>query len=304
MNTLLIGDHQQLPPFELYSIETSLQKSIKKIFNNKHGKTRNQRIIKDLEIAPWCDTVDYEETQNNAYQASKPYLQPFNYWFKQNNESSSTLRNEWRMFQELSDIIGTTFYKGPFNWKKQNKYTDQQLPKPWKNNSRLLLVDHLHASLGKAQERHTRGGSLRNQGEIKTAVKIFKDLTRKNYDVVFLSPYLGQVKAMRSKVPKKHHHIIRTVDGFQGREADFIILSLVRNNTRTGNRRWGFVSDPRRLNVALSRAREAIVILTSVQHIEETDWEQKNNHLSQLLESISHRGKIVNSSDIMEEFFD
>ena len=123
-------------------------------------------------------------------------------------------------------------------------------------------------------------------------------MVKKEFDVVFLSPYLGQIKSMRRKVPRKYWNRIRTVDGFQGREADFIILSLVRNNNRTGNRRWGFVSDPRRLNVALSRAREAMIILTSVQHIEETDWEKGNNHLSKLLEFVKQLGKIL----IVSEF--
>ena len=51
---------------------------------------------------------------------------------------------------------------------------------------------------------------------------------------------------------------VRTIDGFQGEECDVIYISLVRSNP---NQEIGFLSDIRRMNVAITRAKRKLVVI-------------------------------------------
>lgn len=88
-------------------------------------------------------------------------------------------------------------------------------------------------------------------------------------DVGLISPYRAQVQYLRGLIrrtpffkPFRHLISVNTVDGFQGRERDVIVISLVRSND-AGD--IGFLRDLRRMNVAITRARMKLIIIGSVQ---------------------------------------
>lgn len=72
-----------------------------------------------------------------------------------------------------------------------------------------------------------------------------------------LTPYVAQVKRLKGLL-KEPGLEVGTVDGFQGREKEAVVLSLVRSNERG---EIGFLRDLRRLNVALTRARRLLVVV-------------------------------------------
>ena len=73
-----------------------------------------------------------------------------------------------------------------------------------------------------------------------------------------MSPYRAQVVAIQEKLGSKYEKSVgfavkvMSIDGFQGGEEDIIIISTVRSNNGGS---IGFISDPKRANVALTRAR-------------------------------------------------
>jgi superfamily I DNA and/or RNA helicase len=72
-----------------------------------------------------------------------------------------------------------------------------------------------------------------------------------------IAPYAAQVRLLRDRlgVPGLE---VDSVDGFQGREKEAVVLSLVRSNPEG---EVGFLADVRRMNVALTRARRKLLVL-------------------------------------------
>jgi predicted DNA helicase len=75
--------------------------------------------------------------------------------------------------------------------------------------------------------------------------------------IAVISPYSAQVRLLRERLPLPEMEI-DSVDGFQGREKEAVIVSLVRSN-REGE--IGFLEDVRRMNVALTRARRKLIVI-------------------------------------------
>ena len=76
-------------------------------------------------------------------------------------------------------------------------------------------------------------------------------------DIAVISPYAAQVRWLRERAPDPAIEI-DTVDGFQGREKEAIVISLVRSNREC---EIGFLTDTRRMNVALTRARRKLIVI-------------------------------------------
>jgi ATP-dependent RNA/DNA helicase IGHMBP2 len=72
-----------------------------------------------------------------------------------------------------------------------------------------------------------------------------------------IAPYSAQVKLLRDLLPVPGLEI-DSVDGFQGREKEAVVYSMVRSNPEG---EVGFLADVRRTNVALTRARRKLIVI-------------------------------------------
>lgn len=88
-------------------------------------------------------------------------------------------------------------------------------------------------------------------------VKRLLELGVKPEEIAVISPYSAQVRLLTSLMPAEEIEV-DSVDGFQGREKEAVLLSLVRSNVEG---ELGFLADTRRMNVAMTRARRKLLVI-------------------------------------------
>lgn len=183
------------------------------------------------------------------------------------------LQVQYRMHPSLSEFPSNMFYEGSL----QNGVTESDrqllaLPNfvgkedfPWPVPSHPMFF----YSITGMEEISSSGTSYLNRTEASYVEKIVTHFLRMGVtpaQIGVITPYDGQKKYvteyMRRAGPLAtalYEGIeVASVDAFQGREKDFILVSCVRSSETQG---IGFLSDPRRLNVALTRARLGLILL-------------------------------------------
>ncbi|XP_072385014.1 regulator of nonsense transcripts 1 [Diabrotica undecimpunctata] len=176
------------------------------------------------------------------------------------------LEVQYRMHPELSRFPSNFFYEGSLQngvSAEERKLAKIDFPWPIQDRPMFFLVTQGQEEIAGS------GTSYLNRTEASNVEKIATRFLRsgvKPEQIGVITPYEGQraylVQYMQyqgSLHSKLYQEIeIASVDAFQGREKDIIIMSCVRSNEHQG---IGFLNDPRRLNVALTRAKYGIIIV-------------------------------------------
>jgi len=154
------------------------------------------------------------------------------------------LVEQYRMHGELLAFSNEEFYGNEIVSPKEDEFR-------FFGQSRILVVDTSYFECREAES----GQSKMNRGEAEIVRRVIEWLQREGRrEIGVIAPYSGQVRELKEMVDVE----VETVDGFQGQERDFIVLSLVRSND---DGEIGFLSDRRRLNVALTRCKRGLVIV-------------------------------------------
>lgn len=173
---------------------------------------------------------------------------------------------QYRMHPCLSDFPSNMFYDGSL----QNGITQQarmrpEMDFPWPVPETPMMF---WSVLGQ-EEISSSGTSYLNRSEASNCERVVTRLFRagvKPSQIGIITPYEGQRTYLNQHMvmtgtmdQELYRQVeIESVDAFQGREKDYIIVSCVRSNEHQG---IGFLSDYRRLNVALTRAKYGLVLL-------------------------------------------
>ena len=198
---------------------------------------------------------------------------------------SQILDVQYRMNSLLMKFPNEEFYNN--NLKSDSSVDDitiNDILTTGKHEEPMLFVDT--SIIDGDGEKHLKDSkSIVNEIEAEVAVKLANDYLKSGLtedDIGIISPYADQVKIIQDKTPVE----VKTVDGFQGREKEIIIISTVRSN-EDGN--IGFLRDLRRLNVAITRAKRKLIIIGNADTLKTNptyerliEFARKNNVLATL----------------------
>jgi len=154
------------------------------------------------------------------------------------------LDTQYRMRASIAGFSSHYFYQGKL----------QTATSLSGKSGELVFIDT--AGTGYEEMHGPDGVSLQNEGELQLIRQLFE---QENFEIAataIISPYSGQVSAARAGLPEGLR--ISTIDSFQGQEKEIIILSLVRSNDEC---EIGFLKDYRRMNVAITRAKEKLIVI-------------------------------------------
>ena len=218
-------------------------------------------------------------------------------------ESLTILRTQYRMHPAIGGLVSTVFYGGTLeNGVRANS---QRLALAWMP----AHVTWFTTSLAPNRTEASIDQSFANSTEADVVLSVLERIEqtgreqRGNPTVGVITGYSAQVELLTTRIDPTDRNRwrniqieIATVDSFQGRECDVVIYSTVRSNTKG---QIGFLKDRRRINVALSRAREFLIIVGDDQMMETATVRGDVNPFAKVLDYIrSHTEgcKIVPSS--------
>lgn len=232
---IMAGDHRQLPPTILS--EEARRRGL--------GETLFERFMED-----WGDRV------------------------------SSQLTVQYRMHETIMNFSNEQFYDNSISAHHSvRQHTLDDLPSYHPESVETSFRDPLRSrpvlqwldtnEYDAVERRREKSHSLYNPVEAAVVESLAEGLLAAGLsptDLAVISPYKAQVEQLRQRLDVDRLEI-DTVDGFQGREKEVVVISFVRSN-ETGH--IGFLSDERRLNVSLTRARRKLLLIgdsTTLNHV-------------------------------------
>lgn len=181
------------------------------------------------------------------------------------NSADSLLREQYRMHKDIMDFPNQQLYGGQLI---ANAEVSGWLIFP--DDIAVEFIDTAGCSFSDEQDPETKSYCNRDEGQI-----VFEHLIEyctkaeaagcvEEFGTVgIIAPYKSQVTMLRqlfadTSIAGRSHIAVNTIDSFQGQECDVMYISLTRSNDR---REIGFLSDIRRMNVAITRAKKKLVVV-------------------------------------------
>lgn len=300
---LMIGDHKQLPPFDIDKMTTLLSSPTlvrDAVLLVDHLLSR---YLKDTGIDELFRDVEEEEDEIGAVCANTlAILTLFETFVEREYARQKTaglgrpiarrLVEQYRMHPAIARIVSDCFYEGSISTNPGREKRFFATKPPFVSLDPKLLPETPILFIDMPYSRNEAPGGRSgdrpppwsNPEEAAAVVRVLETTRVRDQDaptLAVLSPYSQQVGLLRQRIERHregslshlrefapavdNQEFCGTVDSFQGGEADLVIVSLVRNNAHsTPPKALGFLRDNRRMNVLLSRAKWRLVMVGSL----------------------------------------
>lgn len=325
---LLIGDHDQLPPFDIESFQEQLVPHV-------HVAMQKQRELRGG-ARKWGGTrLDHLFLGDTAHENALA-MSDFFEWLHGKGiagQFADRLTYQWRMHPDIRRLLQSTYYPSlqDGDEKQLRAMRRHRVLKPEAVRKSVLvwidvppITDELplrdSSSLGHVRipagalsaERRASGGGYWNPYERAVIHELMRRIQLKGHggfarDIVFLSPYRGQVQKINKMFENwdsqrnPHTGDLRgrafTVDSFQGRQVDVVVVSLVRNNlNRDPSAAFGFLDSVNRAGVMFSRAESLLVIIGCSAHFAKLP----SFHINKVYEHIQQYGAVIPAAEFLD----
>jgi serine/threonine protein kinase/tetratricopeptide (TPR) repeat protein len=310
---LLIGDHQQLSPFALEDFEHELQTLIDEALRWELESPReSSRERWNADVADFFRFL-FEGKGLGMGDQKKPV---------------DLLEAQWRMHPEIGNLMRDVYYKSMKNGFEEEAGIDEaNIRKMFRHgftdpreltDQPLLWIDIPPADKNRlARERAVSGGGYVNHFEIAVIRALVKRMQHGHSlanRLVFLSPYRAQVHLLNRTFQNWKNPTTQavgelagrafTIDSFQGRQAEIVIVSLVRNNDQSSvERALGFLADSEgkaRTGVMCSRAQRLLIVVGCRAHFKRFRAEEIGGHLAEVSDYIAngmHGNSLLSKAD-------
>lgn len=315
---IIIGDHRQLPPMlhdktfkeTLESLETTEAKELASEIDKDFVETSQfERLIMHPKVSPTIKSTFNEQYRmhpkiNNVIKqfyldegglepgkpikenANNPNLNnPFSrhHGFLLNNFINPDIHTIWVNVDEPEELSGTS---------RINNYEIEAVE---------LVIKLLKKSNGfEEYMRHWENSNDRNKIQEEKEIGL----------ISFYGHQVSKLKEVALKARNKYDIPVRlnTVDKFQGMERNIIIVSTVRsdkkieNGVTLSNKDIGFAKSPKRLNVALSRAKRLLIVVGNKNMFYRFKDKNGNQIYKNVIDTINDEGVVVDFKNLKKEF--
>ncbi len=295
---LLIGDHQQLPPYRVKDFIDAIG-DMDSVMDRLWELDRSGGLVDMDLVRSWrnlgksdaSDGVEAKKAKTDRWEGQMKVFKDTFLRCKQWAESHdkppmhSMLWQQHRMHPVLAGLVSRAFYEQERKIDSMtvdsNGVPVDRVVHEFVSPGEIVGMPLIWLDVGWAAEQaeESHRGMYTSQLEVDAVVQFLSQLrlgaqSDEQLSLAVLSPYRAQVNLLSEALESfyqsppewlkplpKGQFPAGTVDSFQGNEADVVVVSLVRNNRRKMPGAFGFLSEDERMNVLFSRAEKLLVLV-------------------------------------------